>query len=77
MPNPASAVSHRWLARAIIDLSRHLELRTVGEGIETEGQLARLREFGCAFGQGFLLARPMPIENLRALLATGEQVPAA
>jgi len=65
------------LARAIIDLSRHLELRTVAEGIETEEQLCRLREFGCAFGQGFLLARPMPIDRLRTLLATGEQVPAA
>jgi len=65
------------LARAIIDLSRHLELRTVAEGIETEGQLAKLREFGCPFGQGFLLAKPMPIDKLRALLATSEHVPAA
>jgi diguanylate cyclase (GGDEF)-like protein len=65
------------LARAIIDLSRHLELRTVAEGIETEEQLGRLREFGCAFGQGFLLAKPMPVENLRELLAAGEHVPAS
>jgi len=65
------------LARAIVDLSRHLELRTVAEGIETEEQLAALRQFGCAFGQGFLLARPMPIADLRALLVSGQRLQTA
>ena len=31
----------------------------VAEGIETDEQLRLLRQLGCRFGQGFLLARPM------------------
>jgi len=31
----------------------------VAEGIETEEQLVLLQALGCAFGQGYLLARPM------------------
>jgi EAL domain-containing protein (putative c-di-GMP-specific phosphodiesterase class I) len=58
------------LARAILDLSRHLELRTVAEGIETAQQLERLRALGCPFGQGYLLARPMPFHALLELLAS-------
>ncbi|HET8672018.1 MAG TPA: EAL domain-containing protein, partial [Thermoleophilaceae bacterium] len=57
------------LARAILDLSRHLELRTVAEGIETAQQLERLRALGCPFGQGFLLARPMPFPELMKLFS--------
>jgi EAL domain-containing protein (putative c-di-GMP-specific phosphodiesterase class I) len=41
----------------------------IAEGIESEHQAASLVELGCDLGQGFLLARPMPVENLRTLLA--------
>ena len=34
------------------------DLRIVAEGIEDAGQLERLRELGCEFGQGYLFARP-------------------
>ena len=37
----------------------------VAEGVETPGQLAMLRDYGCDAAQGFLLARPMPVEALR------------
>ena len=47
------------LARTIIALGASLQLRTVAEGIEVEGQRAILRELGCELGQGFLYARPM------------------
>jgi EAL domain-containing protein (putative c-di-GMP-specific phosphodiesterase class I) len=57
------------LASAILDLSRRLGLGTVAEGIETEEQAERLRELGCPWGQGFLFARPMPVEDLMAFLA--------
>ncbi|HET6720951.1 MAG TPA: EAL domain-containing protein, partial [Rhodocyclaceae bacterium] len=48
----------------ILDLARKLGLETVGEGVETEAQAARLRELGCDALQGFLYAKPMPVEEL-------------
>jgi len=35
--------------------------RLIGEGVETEAELATLRDLGVPLGQGFLLARPIPI----------------
>ena len=31
------------------------------EGIETLSQFNQLKKLGCAYGQGFLMAKPMPI----------------
>lgn len=33
----------------------------VAEGIETRAQWEKVREFGCQYGQGFLLAKPQPL----------------
>ena len=44
----------------------------VAEGVETAAQLAALGDFGCDYAQGFLLARPMPLEQLTALLRDQE-----
>jgi len=58
------------LARTIMQMAASLDVTTVvAEGIETEAQLARLRELGCRYGQGFLLSRPMEREEYEALLA--------
>jgi diguanylate cyclase (GGDEF)-like protein len=48
------------LAGAIVALSRSLEIQTVAEGIETAEQADRMRQLGCAFGQGFFFAQPVP-----------------
>jgi EAL domain-containing protein (putative c-di-GMP-specific phosphodiesterase class I) len=55
----------------ILDMARRLHIPVVAEGIEDGVQLARLRAAGCAMGQGFHLARPMPPERLRVLLLDG------
>jgi EAL domain-containing protein (putative c-di-GMP-specific phosphodiesterase class I) len=54
---------------AIVQLGSSLGLATVAEGIETPEQLERLRELGVPYGQGFLLARPMPATELGRRLA--------
>ena len=59
--------------RTIVDLAHNLGLRAVGEGIETDEAYRLLAETGCDFGQGFLLARPMPAAEL-TLLAAREPV---
>jgi len=59
------------LAQAIIDLGESFGLQVVAEGIEHEGQRRRLIELGCRLGQGFCFARPMPAEDVAALLVSG------
>ncbi len=62
------------LAGAIVAMSRSLGIDTVAEGIETEEQAVRMRELGCAFGQGFLFARPMSAADFET--AYGDPKPA-
>jgi len=71
--------SHDAIVRSIIDLGHNLGLRVVGEGVETDAVLLRLRASGCDVVQGFLLARPMAIDQLArwmARLLPGGVVPA-
>lgn len=49
---------------AIVTLGRRLGLVLIAEGIETIAELGRLRGHGEMAGQGYLLARPMPLEAL-------------
>jgi len=57
------------IVRAIVDLSRHLGLAVVAEGVESELTLSLLTEMGCDIGQGFLFSRPLPYDRLEAWFA--------
>ncbi len=57
----------RFLA-GLFDLTRHLGLRTVAEGVERPGQLRELRRLGCDLVQGHLIARPTAAEQLTPLV---------
>jgi diguanylate cyclase (GGDEF)-like protein/PAS domain S-box-containing protein len=56
------------LTAAIVGLAGVLDLRCVAEGVERPAQAERLKELGCGFAQGFLLARPMSADALQELL---------
>jgi EAL domain-containing protein (putative c-di-GMP-specific phosphodiesterase class I) len=58
------------LSTAIIRLAGVLDLSCVAEGVERPAQHKRLKELGCDYAQGFLLARPMSYDALRELLRT-------
>jgi diguanylate cyclase (GGDEF)-like protein len=58
------------LTRTIVQVGRDLGMQVVAEGIEQPRQLAELREMGCGYGQGFLLARPMAAAGVEALIRT-------
>jgi EAL domain-containing protein (putative c-di-GMP-specific phosphodiesterase class I) len=51
---------NRRLANGLLKLAQDLDLGTVAEGIETPEAFAALREMGCDLAQGYLIARPMP-----------------
>jgi diguanylate cyclase (GGDEF)-like protein len=67
-----SGIEDSALTEAIIRMARSLSIDTVAEGIEHPEQLERLRELGCGSGQGFLLARPVPADDIKALLSEVE-----
>jgi diguanylate cyclase (GGDEF)-like protein/PAS domain S-box-containing protein len=54
------------VVRTIVALARHLGLEAVAEGVENAEQLARLREFGCEWAQGYFFARPLSAEAAAA-----------
>ncbi len=61
---------HAAIVRSIIDLGHNLSLRVVAEGVETDEVLTELRRAECDMAQGFLFARPMPMDDLQRLMAT-------
>ena len=63
-----SSESGFTLARLVVQLADPLRLRTVAEGIETIEQADLLRGMGCQYGQGYLLARPMPYGDFVAAM---------
>jgi len=56
------------LVRNVIRMSHDLGMQVVAEGVETEEQLALLRELDCDEIQGYLISPPVPAEQFRTLL---------
>jgi EAL domain-containing protein (putative c-di-GMP-specific phosphodiesterase class I) len=61
------------LTRTVVQVGRELGLRVIAEGIEQPRQLSALREMGCDYGQGFLVARPMAAPGVEALIRTSQE----
>src|SRR5205807_4065095 len=60
------------IATNVVNLAHALGLPAIAEGIETDAQLASLRQVGCDLAQGYLFARPAPAEEISALLEAGQ-----
>jgi diguanylate cyclase (GGDEF)-like protein/PAS domain S-box-containing protein len=59
------------LAEVIVRIAKTLGLTVIAEGIESEVQRDMLVSMGCRYGQGYLLAAPMPTDEAEALLRVG------
>lgn len=56
------------LVSAIIQLGRSLNLSIIAEGVETQEQLAFLKQQGCEEGQGFYFSKALPADSFARLL---------
>ena len=59
------------MVRAIAQLARTMSLTTVAEYVETEEIRARVATLGVDYGQGFAIAKPLPLEDLLAGMVIG------
>jgi diguanylate cyclase (GGDEF)-like protein len=59
------------IVSAFIELARGLGVTTLAEGIETEGELAFVRDRGCVMGQGFYFSKAVPPEEIIAMALGG------
>jgi EAL domain-containing protein (putative c-di-GMP-specific phosphodiesterase class I) len=55
---------------AVVELGHALGLSVIAEGVETDHQLAHLRDLGCDGAQGFLFSQPVPETAVRDLLGS-------
>jgi diguanylate cyclase (GGDEF)-like protein/PAS domain S-box-containing protein len=60
--------SSNTIIRTIIAMAHSLNLDVIAEGVETEDQRQALLDIGCSQFQGYLIGRPVPIEQFEALL---------
>jgi diguanylate cyclase (GGDEF)-like protein len=65
VPGDAGAI----IVEGVMGIADKLGIRVVAEGIETDGQLAQLLDFGCTLGQGFLFSKPIDWKAATSLLA--------
>lgn len=56
------------IARTVAELGRKLGMETIAEGVETEEQLATVRDQGFDTVQGYLLSKPIPPERLGEII---------
>ena len=57
-------VDDETVVQLVVDLAHSLKLDVVAEGVETKEQLETLRSLGCDMVQGYLLARPLPPDEV-------------
>ena len=52
------------LVEAVVLIGHSLNLKLVGEGIETQQHFDYLQSLGCDFGQGYHISKPIPLIHL-------------
>lgn len=51
------------LVRSMLSIGKHMRLKVVAEGVESKEQFDKLKAMGCNLFQGYLFAKPMPVDE--------------
>ena len=62
----------RVIIESIISIGKKLNYTVIAEGVETEEELNLLTDMGCRFIQGYYFSKPLPVDEIEALLIKGE-----
>lgn len=65
------------IVRSSLQMARELSIKTIAEGVETEGVYTFLLASGCNEAQGFWMARPMPIDDFIKLIKENPRWPSS
>jgi EAL domain-containing protein (putative c-di-GMP-specific phosphodiesterase class I) len=69
--NSSTDPDARAITRGIISLGTNLGLEVIAEGVETQEQVAFLKESGCGLFQGYFLSKPLPVAEFLSLCEGG------
>ncbi|MCE1225873.1 MAG: EAL domain-containing protein [Geobacteraceae bacterium] len=58
----------RAIAQSVVSLATNLDMKTVAEGVEEPEQLEILKQIGCTYIQGFIHSRPVPADQIPAVV---------
>lgn len=64
-------ISDAAIVDTIISMAKHLDLKVIAEGVETEFELNFLEDKGCTIYQGYLFSKPVPAERFAEMLKCG------
>ena len=65
----------RAIIRAVTAMAHQMRMNVIAEGVETEEQLAFLKDIHCDEAQGYLFRRPIPAEQLADFITTRSSRP--
>jgi diguanylate cyclase (GGDEF)-like protein len=58
------------ILRSIVSLAHELKLAVVAEGLESDSEVALLREMACEYGQGYVFGQAMRASDVAAFIAS-------
>ncbi len=67
---------NRLILKELVYVSRELGIHTLIEGVETEEQLAFVKEIGCELAQGFYFQKPESLDQILSRIHGGEAIKA-
>ena len=66
--NIATDNSDAVMVKTIIGLANNFKMHVIAEGVETDQQLAYLKQYGCKLFQGYFFSKPLPIKEFEELI---------
>lgn len=64
----ATDKNRQQIVKSILNLCREIDVEVIAEGVETEAQLAILKEYGCKYYQGYYFSKPCGFDDFIAYL---------